>query len=365
MKLSPLELLEQLAALVPLPRAHLGRYGGCLAPHRTRRAASIPTPRQQGVDGEETKTATPLGTGPGCSAAASLWIWRPVFRHCGGGGTRCADAVAPGLAPCRAVAALRLLAAITQARSSPVACVISRWRPSPLLLPRPVVAKHSARSTQPTPAWAHRRGRAAAVSFAPSRGAMPLKSSPQLFRRAAPRPSQSLRRSRHPSYAACPGRALPRGASPRAAAACCGGVLGEPLALRARSGRRWRRAVAAAGRKCREFFLSVRRASGCSSSSEGSANGLPHTCLHRSCNCASAFSAPTTVSCAPCTCPTVALAPAGAEVPPDVRRAGGAGTAKSLLFALVALLIVRKSALFLSSRGLPYTSCQFGAYLMG
>jgi hypothetical protein len=27
--LSPLELLEKLAALVPLPRAHLVRYGGC------------------------------------------------------------------------------------------------------------------------------------------------------------------------------------------------------------------------------------------------------------------------------------------------------------------------------------------------
>jgi hypothetical protein len=29
-KLSPLELLEKLAALVPLPRAHLVRYGGCV-----------------------------------------------------------------------------------------------------------------------------------------------------------------------------------------------------------------------------------------------------------------------------------------------------------------------------------------------
>jgi hypothetical protein len=33
MCLSPLELLEKLAALVPLPRIHLVRYGGCLAPH--------------------------------------------------------------------------------------------------------------------------------------------------------------------------------------------------------------------------------------------------------------------------------------------------------------------------------------------
>ena len=31
--LSPLELLEKLAALVPLPRVHLVRYAGCLAPH--------------------------------------------------------------------------------------------------------------------------------------------------------------------------------------------------------------------------------------------------------------------------------------------------------------------------------------------
>jgi hypothetical protein len=57
--LSPLELLEKLAAIVPLPRAHLVRYGGCLAPHSKLRAAIIPTPRQQGVDGEEAKTGTP------------------------------------------------------------------------------------------------------------------------------------------------------------------------------------------------------------------------------------------------------------------------------------------------------------------
>jgi hypothetical protein len=58
-KLSPLELLEKLAAVVPLPRAHLVRYAGCLAPHSKLRAAIIPTPRQQGVDGNEAKTGTP------------------------------------------------------------------------------------------------------------------------------------------------------------------------------------------------------------------------------------------------------------------------------------------------------------------
>jgi hypothetical protein len=57
--LSPLELLEKLAALVPLPRVHLVRYAGCLAPHSKLRDAIIPTPRQQGVDGDEAKTGTP------------------------------------------------------------------------------------------------------------------------------------------------------------------------------------------------------------------------------------------------------------------------------------------------------------------
>jgi hypothetical protein len=32
-RLSPMEFLEKLATLVPLPRVHLVRYGGCLAPH--------------------------------------------------------------------------------------------------------------------------------------------------------------------------------------------------------------------------------------------------------------------------------------------------------------------------------------------
>jgi hypothetical protein len=58
-KLSPLELLEKLAAIVPLPRVHFVRYAGCLAPHSTLREAIIPTPRQQGVDGEEAKTGIP------------------------------------------------------------------------------------------------------------------------------------------------------------------------------------------------------------------------------------------------------------------------------------------------------------------
>jgi hypothetical protein len=58
-KLSPVELLEKLAALVPLPRGHLVRYGGCLAPHSHRRGAIIPTPRQQGVDEPEASIESP------------------------------------------------------------------------------------------------------------------------------------------------------------------------------------------------------------------------------------------------------------------------------------------------------------------
>ncbi len=58
-RLSPLELVEKLAALVPLPRVHLVRYGGCLAPHSHLRGAIRPTPRQQGLDGEAAHTGTP------------------------------------------------------------------------------------------------------------------------------------------------------------------------------------------------------------------------------------------------------------------------------------------------------------------
>jgi hypothetical protein len=56
-RLSPLELLEKLAALVPLPHVHLVRYGGCLAPHSHLRGSVIPTPRQQGL-AEETDTGS-------------------------------------------------------------------------------------------------------------------------------------------------------------------------------------------------------------------------------------------------------------------------------------------------------------------
>jgi Putative transposase len=68
-RLSPLELLEKLTALVPLPRVHLVRYGGCLAPHSHLRGAIIPTPRQQGVDEPEASTASPC------------WSWARLLKR--------------------------------------------------------------------------------------------------------------------------------------------------------------------------------------------------------------------------------------------------------------------------------------------
>lgn len=68
-KLSALELLEKLAALVPLPRMHLLRYGGCWAPHSHWRAAIIPTPRQQGRE-------VPTGHRP-----SSDWTWARLLKR--------------------------------------------------------------------------------------------------------------------------------------------------------------------------------------------------------------------------------------------------------------------------------------------
>src|SRR6266567_8938351 len=93
-KLSPVELLEKLAAIVPLPRVHLVRYGGCLAPHSTLRAAIIPTLRQQGVDGEETKTGTPY------------WPWARLLGRVFG--------LDMSTCPCCRRGSLRIIAVITQ-----------------------------------------------------------------------------------------------------------------------------------------------------------------------------------------------------------------------------------------------------------
>ena len=93
--LSPLELVEKLAAIVPLPRVHLVRYAGCLAPHSTLREAIIPTPRQQGVEGEEAQTGTPS------------WRWARLLGH--------VFALDMATCPFCRQGALRIIAAITQA----------------------------------------------------------------------------------------------------------------------------------------------------------------------------------------------------------------------------------------------------------
>lgn len=74
-KVSPVELLEKLAALVPLPLVHLVRYSGCLAQHNQLRGAIIPTPRQQGVDGSDASTGTPRWRWEGCLSGCLTWIW--------------------------------------------------------------------------------------------------------------------------------------------------------------------------------------------------------------------------------------------------------------------------------------------------
>jgi hypothetical protein len=94
-RLSPLELLEKLAALVPLPRMHLVRYGGCLAPHSHLRGAIIPTPRQQGMEDEEaTDTGSPR------------WSWARLLKR--------VFALDMARCPFCQQGTLRIIAAITQ-----------------------------------------------------------------------------------------------------------------------------------------------------------------------------------------------------------------------------------------------------------
>ena len=86
--------MEKLAALVPLPRMHLVRYGGCLAPHSHLRGSVIPTPRQQGLDGEETQRSTPY------------WTWARLLKR--------VFALEMGTCPWCQRGVLRLIAVITQ-----------------------------------------------------------------------------------------------------------------------------------------------------------------------------------------------------------------------------------------------------------
>jgi hypothetical protein len=89
-----LELLETLAALVPLPRLHLVRYGGCLAPHRQLRGSITPPPRQQGMDAPEARSAL------------LRWGWARLLKRVFAFDTEHCPACGRGT--------LRLIAAITQ-----------------------------------------------------------------------------------------------------------------------------------------------------------------------------------------------------------------------------------------------------------
>jgi Putative transposase len=93
--LSPVELLEKLAALVPLPQVHLVRYGGCLAPHSSLRGAITPTPRQQGVEGDDTTTESPC------------WSWARLLKQ--------VFALDMAACPFCRQGSLRIIAAITEA----------------------------------------------------------------------------------------------------------------------------------------------------------------------------------------------------------------------------------------------------------
>jgi len=67
-KLSPLELLEKLAALVPPLRVHQVRYTGCLAAHRKLRRSITPTPCQQGIEASD-------------SPVSSRWGWARLLKR--------------------------------------------------------------------------------------------------------------------------------------------------------------------------------------------------------------------------------------------------------------------------------------------
>jgi hypothetical protein len=75
MRLSPLELLEKLTALVPLPRVHLVRYGGCLAPHSHLRGAIIPSHASRVWTSQRLGLRRRVGVGRGCSRACLRWTW--------------------------------------------------------------------------------------------------------------------------------------------------------------------------------------------------------------------------------------------------------------------------------------------------
>jgi hypothetical protein len=66
-KVSPLEFMPRLAALVPRPRLHLIRFHCVLAPHAALRAAIVPGPPHKPGDDAAHRSgprSAPIGRGP-------------------------------------------------------------------------------------------------------------------------------------------------------------------------------------------------------------------------------------------------------------------------------------------------------------
>ena len=59
-KLTPLELMERLAALVPRPRVHLTRFHGVLAPHYKHRSEIVPKAKEQPLQVPADKNKKPF-----------------------------------------------------------------------------------------------------------------------------------------------------------------------------------------------------------------------------------------------------------------------------------------------------------------
>ena len=59
LKLTPMELMERLVALVPRPRVHLTRYHGVLGPHYKHRKQIVPKPPELKVVGQEQDSIDP------------------------------------------------------------------------------------------------------------------------------------------------------------------------------------------------------------------------------------------------------------------------------------------------------------------
>jgi hypothetical protein len=59
LKLTPMELMERLVALVPRPRVHLTRYHGVLGPHYKHRKQIVPKPPELKVVGQEQANIDP------------------------------------------------------------------------------------------------------------------------------------------------------------------------------------------------------------------------------------------------------------------------------------------------------------------